>query len=92
MFCPIMKKCTSQNDNDIVALIERDSHFNKRIRVSISIHGCEMNTAYDADDEATQLTVIHEWYQNTASLLRLNSLFPGLDRETKIINRVRLKA
>lgn len=53
-------------------------HFDIWIRVSISIHGSQVNAAYDPHDEAILLGAVHEGHQNATALLCIRALLPWL--------------
>lgn len=53
-------------------------HFDIGVRVAVSVHGSQMNTAHDTNDEPVRLRAVHEGHQNPATLLHLSTLFPRL--------------
>lgn len=48
--------------------IWHDLHFDKGVRVAVRVHGCQMGTAYDTNQQAALLRVIAEWHQDAATL------------------------
>lgn len=53
-------------------------HFDIGVRVAVSIHGRQVNAAYDAHDEVVGLGAVHQGYQNPAPLLLLAPVLPSL--------------
>lgn len=45
-----------------------DLHFDKRVRVAVGVHGCEMGTADDPHQQATLLRVVAQRHQDSATL------------------------
>lgn len=48
--------------------IWRDLHFDKGVRVAVGVHGSQMGTAYDTNQQAAFLCVIAQWHQDAATL------------------------
>lgn len=58
---------------------ETDWHFDKWVRVSIGIHGGQVNTAHHTHEETILLGAVREGDQDTTTLLHISNLLPTLD-------------
>lgn len=58
-------------------------HFDIGVRVSIRVHGSQMDTAHDAHNEAALLSAVHEGDQNAPALLYLSAFFPWLHSQSR---------
>lgn len=65
-------------------------HFDIWVRVAISVHGSQVDTAYNTHEEAILLGAVHEGDQDPAALLNLSAFFPRLRQRTEDISERRV--
>lgn len=53
-------------------------HFDIWVRVAVSIHGRQVNTAHNANNKTVGLGAIHKGNQNPSALLDLATILPWL--------------
>lgn len=56
-------------------------HFDIGVRVAVSIHGSQVNTAHDSHNETVGLGAVHEGHQDPTALLHLSAILPWLRRK-----------
>lgn len=63
-------------------------HFDIWIRVTIRIHGRQMDAAHNAYNEAVLLGAVHQGYQNPTTLFYLCAVFPRLWQREEVNSSV----